>query len=70
MYNHRFNISLSFEGEMLDIPEDMSVSEVRFALINLIQGYLFTGEKDGESVIPFDPATLELEVTPMIAKGE
>ena len=70
MYHHRFTFRIEFEGEVLDVPEDMSVQEVRFALINLINGHLFVGEKDGESVIPFDPETLSVEVTPMIAKGE
>jgi len=67
MYQHRFVVDIDFEGEMLDIPDDVSVQEVKYLVTNLIMGIMFQ-EKDGVSVIPFDPATLTVNIKPMIAK--
>lgn len=69
MYQHRYSVSIDFEGEMLGIPDDVSVTEVKFLIDNLIRGLLFQVQADGTSVVPFDPETLTVEVTPMIAKG-
>lgn len=65
MFDHRFRVSIDFEGDVLDVPEEMSVTEVEFMLINLIKGFMFI-EQDGKSVIPFDPATLNVNVKPMV----
>lgn len=69
MYQHRYSVSIDFEGEMLGIPDDVSVTEVKFLIDNLIRGLLFQVQADGTSVVPFDSETLTVEVTPMIAKG-
>lgn len=65
MYRHNFDVDIKFSGEMRDIPDEVSVQEVKFLITNLIVG-LFFQENDGESVVPFDPATLEINVKPAI----